>query len=504
MSMSVNATRGALAPTRRPRRRRGAASRHGAYPRLTPTHEAVSIGGGVSSRVPDAERVRNQERGVKALRWLTRIGPAFVIAAVVLGPGSVTTMSQMGAARGYAMLWLPLLAGILMAGFVTLFMRFGISSRRSLLQHCADTWGRGFAALAGISMFYIATAFQFGNNIGVATAINSLIAPSAEPGRQAAARVPAWVWPVVFNALALAFLFAFRRIYTVLEKMMTTLVAVMLVAFFINVFYARPSLGGIAGGFVPSLPKGGAEWMVAAGLVATTFSIVGAIFQAYLVRARGWTEGDYAKGVADSLSGMGMLTLISLVIMVTAAAVLHPRQIAIATAGDMAVQLEGLLGAGARVVFCIGFGCAAFSSFVVNAMIGGTLLSDGLGLSDDINSLPARLCSAVSLLFGMVVAILILRGGSISAADALVFGQAGTLLAIPLAIVATLVVLFHPGRSGARPLGLFAKAFVVLGTAVLIGMAVRSYTGFIDRFRAKPPAKSAPALPAPARPPGNG
>ncbi|MFW6161704.1 MAG: divalent metal cation transporter, partial [Planctomycetota bacterium] len=78
---------------------------------------------------------------MKILKWLTRIGPAFVIAAVVLGPGSVTTMSKMGAQRGYAMLWLPLLAGILMAGFVTLFMRFGITSDKSFLQHCADTWG---------------------------------------------------------------------------------------------------------------------------------------------------------------------------------------------------------------------------------------------------------------------------------------------------------------------------------------------------------------------------
>ena len=146
---------------------------------------------------------------MKAFRWLTRIGPAFVIAAVVLGPGSVTTMTKMGARYGYAMLWLPLLAGCLMAGFVTLFMRFGIGATKSYLQHCADTWGRWFAALCGLSMFYIDTAFQCGNNIGVATAADSLLAPAAGGG----ARVPAWVWPVVFNAAALTFLFAFRRIY---------------------------------------------------------------------------------------------------------------------------------------------------------------------------------------------------------------------------------------------------------------------------------------------------
>ena len=431
---------------------------------------------------------------MKILRWLTRIGPAFVIAAVVLGPGSVTTMTKMGAAQGYAMLWLPLLAGVLMAGFVTLFMRFGISSSKSYLQHCADTWGRPFAALCGFSMFYIATAFQFGNNIGVTTAINSLLTRGGAP-----APVSPWVWPVAFNALALAFLFAFRRIYTILERMMTALVAVMLVAFFINVFVAGPSLGGIARGLVPTLPKG-LDWMVAAGLVATTFSIVGAIFQTYLVRARGWKEDDYGKGVADSVSGIGMLALISMVIMITSAAVLHPRGVQVKSAADMAVQLEQTFGAASRVIFCVGFAAAAFSSFLVNAMIGGTLLADGFGWSEDINSMPAKLCSAASLLIGMVVAILVTQLKAIDFLQALVAAQAGTLLAIPLAILSTLLVLYHPRGTGARPLGPLAKAFVALGTAVLIAIAVRSYAGTIKNLRkmfgATPVAASAWTPPA--------
>jgi len=428
---------------------------------------------------------------MKALRWLTRVGPAFVIAAVVLGPGSVTTMSKMGASHGYAMLWLALLAGALMAGFVTLFMRFGISANKSVLQHCADSWGRWFAALAGISMFYVCTAFQFGNNVGVTTAMSSLLTPAPEPGQPATPPVPDWVWPVVFNALSLAFLFAFRRVYTVLEKMMTGFVAIMLVAFFVNLFYARPSIVGIAGGLAPSLPKG-LDWMVAAGLVATTFSIVGAIFQAYLVRARGWTERDHRAGVADSLSGIGMLALISMVIMITSAAVLHPQRVQIADAGDMARQLERSLGGGARVVFCIGLWAAAYSSFIVNAMIGGTLLSDGLGWSDDINSRPAKLCSTASLLIGMAVAMPIVAGRAINAADALVFGQAGTLLAIPVTILATLLIFFRPAGSGARPFGPVAKGLVALGTAVLILMTACSYKGFIAKLRPASPAQAAP------------
>jgi Mn2+/Fe2+ NRAMP family transporter len=320
-------------------------------------------------------------------------------------------------------------------------------------------------------MFYIATAFQFGNNIGVATAMNSLLRPPGGPEPS----VPAWVWPVVFNGLALAFLFSLRRIYSVLEKMMTALVAVMLIAFFVNLFFVRPSPRGIARGLVPSIPEG-MDWMVAAGLVATTFSIVGAIFQTYLVRARGWRRQDFSKGVADSASGIGMLMLISLIIMITSAAALHPKGLDVKDAGEMAVQLETLSRAAARVIFCIGFAAAAFSSFLVNAMIGGALLSDGLGLSDDVNSLPAKMCSAASLLVGMAVAMLVTQWKTVDFATALVAAQAGTLLAIPLAIASALVVLLHSRPAGVPRLKPIAVAFVLVGVGVLAAIAVRSYS----------------------------
>ena len=417
---------------------------------------------------------------MKALKWLTRIGPAFVIAAVVLGPGSLTVMTKLGAAHGYEMLWLPLLTGCLMAGFVTLFMRYGISANKSFLRHCCDTWGRWFAAICGFSMFYICTACQCGNNLGGATAMNSRLTPAAGAGTQPAPLVPAWVWPVVFNAAAITFLFAFRRVYAVLEKMMTTLVAVMLIAFFCNLFLIqpRPSLPGIAGGLVPSLPEK-LDWALVAGAVATPFSIVGAIFQTYLVRARGWKADDYGKGVADAASGIGMLAVISMIVLITSAVVLRGQTVR--DAADMAGQLAAF-GVAARVIFCVGFAAAAFSSFLVNAMIGGTLLSDGVGWSEDINSMPAKICSAASLLIGMAVAIVASYWEKVTPAQAIVLAQAGTLLAVPLAVLGSLLVLLYPKGSGAKPLRLLGKAFVLLGLAVLVALVVYSFPTILAKL----------------------
>ena len=65
---------------------------------------------------------------------LSRLGPAFVVGACIIGPGSVMLMSKTGALYGYSMLWLSVLSGVLTCGFIILFMRFGIYSQETFLD----------------------------------------------------------------------------------------------------------------------------------------------------------------------------------------------------------------------------------------------------------------------------------------------------------------------------------------------------------------------------------
>ena len=43
----------------------------------------------------------NEAKKPSAMDYLKAVGPAIVISAVVVGPGSVTTASSMGASYGY-------------------------------------------------------------------------------------------------------------------------------------------------------------------------------------------------------------------------------------------------------------------------------------------------------------------------------------------------------------------------------------------------------------------
>jgi manganese transport protein len=260
--------------------------------------------------------------------------------------------------------------------------------------------------------------------------------------------------------------------------MMTLLLVLMLAAFAANLVWARPNvLGALRGLCVPTIPAG-VDWVTIGGLVATTFSIAGAFFQSYLVKAKGWGERDLASGLADTVLGSIMLTLIGTVIMMTAAAVLHPRGVEVTTAAAMAAQLEGVFGAYAKYIFCVGFWAAAFSSFVANALVGGVLLNDGVGLGGKLDSAPTKAFATLVLLTGMATSLAILAGvegaGEQVMIKAIVVGQAITLLAVPLGAIAMVVVLFDTRATKGRGLPLWGKVLVPIGAVVLLGIAART------------------------------
>ena len=236
--------------------------------------------------------------------------------------------------------------------------------------------------------------------------------------------------------------------------------------------------------------------------MATTFVLVAAFFQTYLVKAKGWTERDIGSATLDTLLASVIYTLIGCVIMATAATVLYPHTV-VNSADAMASQLEGLFGPNAKLIFAIGFGAAAFSSFITNALIGGVVLNDGLGLGGQLDSQPTKLLAAVILLLGMFTSLAIIHQenaarsitsaahaevntGSVETAsaaapsrlkmNAIAIGQATTLLAVPLGVVVTLVVLFDPRANRRHPLPLAAKGFVIVGVLLLLGVAMATFS----------------------------
>ena len=238
-----------------------------------------------------------------------------------------------------------------------------------------------------------------------------------------------WKWvpfeyvPIFINALAILFLFAFKDLYRLLEKLMSFFVGLMLLAFAANYWFA------LNADYAAMPMARSSDDIPVLALVGTTFVITAAFFQSYLVRQKGWTRGQMREGLLDARVGAGLMALITLLIMANAAESLRGMQLTNVEA--VARQLRALFGDHGQALFCIGLFSAAFSSFLINSMIGGFILADGLGLGQHPEDKWTKRLTAVVLLTGMSVSLFVIQTGQ-SPVAAIVMAQAVTILAAPL------------------------------------------------------------------------
>ncbi|MFP3392803.1 Nramp family divalent metal transporter [Brevibacillus sp. SIMBA_040] len=332
----------------------------------------------------------NVQKHKRATSLVKSLGPAIITAALVVGPGSVTLTSKIGAMYGYSLLWVIVVSVLFMMCFTEMSARIGMATNQSLLTTIRVKWGRAASIIMGLGCFLVTSTFQGANVIGAGVALSSLAGGSPK------------VWGTLFTLLGIAILF-YRNFYKILEKLMLVLVGIMLFSFLCTVVVIRPSFSGIFSGLVPQIPDGSAILII--GLVATTFTVVGALYQSYLVQEKGWTAIHAKEGSRESYTGIILLGIISALIMISAAAVLKPQGIQVNAATDMGKALEPLFGNWAMIVFMIGLWGAAFSSLTGNAAIGGVMLADAFGFGSKLESNIVRYFIMAVMVLGGVVAL---------------------------------------------------------------------------------------------------
>ena len=345
-------------------------------------------------------------------RWIGWLGPGFITAALVLGPGSITISSSLGASFGYSLLWVILIATFFMITFVGMSIRISLATDCSLLTTIRNKWGNPVAVIIGIGIFLVTASFQAGNAVGAGLAFSELSGTHITP------------WIITFTLVSILLLY-FKQFYKILEKLMLVLVAVMLLSFLGTLIIVKPSLSGIAGGLVPGIPSG--SLMLAVALVASSFSMAGAFYQSYLVKEKKWKSEELKKAKLEGFTGIAVLGLISAIILICAAAVLQPLEITITSAADMGLAIEPLFGGLATNLFMMGLFGASFSSLLGNATVGGTLLSDALGFGNRLSDRNTRLFIMVVMITGATVAVWF---GGIPI-DLIIFAQGVTIFVVP-------------------------------------------------------------------------
>jgi NRAMP (natural resistance-associated macrophage protein)-like metal ion transporter len=401
--------------------------------------------------------------------WYTRVGPGLITACVVIGPGSIMTSSSVGANSGYKMLWIILVSVLFMLVYMTMGAKLGAVADKSpgdLVRQKAGSW---LAILVGICVFFISAAYQSGNNIGVAAAFEAF----TDSKYLVAGLV------ILFNALAITFLFAFRNLYKVLERLMMTFVAVMLISFAINLLTLKPDPMALAAGFIPS--SGTTIDLALLGLIGTTFVITAAFYQAYLVQQKGWNVDQVYSGIVDARVGSVIMALITIMLMSTAAAGLYTGgEVKLSDPVAVAEALEPTFGTSGKVIFCIGLFSAAYSSFLINSMIGGFMIADGFGLGSKPSDRAPRIMTTIALLTGMIVALAALIM-NFDRTPTIIAAQAVTVVGAPLVAGVLFWLSSSKDVMGKHAAGTATKLLAAIGLVLLIAMAYDTATNKLPK-----------------------
>lgn len=392
---------------------------------------------------------------------LNLIGPGFITAALVLGPGSLAIASKIGALYEFQLLWVVPFCVLFMGAFTIVSTRIGLSSRLTLIQLIREKYGNLVCIVIGVGLFIVAASFQAGNSIGAGMVFSEWFDTSSIP------------WVLFFSVVAIILLF-FKSFFKILEKIMIAMVLLMLVSFMATLIISKPNISLLIGQFDFSLPSG--SEFLALALVASSFSIAGAFYQSYLVQEKGWKRENSRSHERESLSGILILGIITSTVLLVAATVLYPQGIQVNSATEMAKTLEPFFGNYATIIFMLGLFAASFSSLIGNATLGGVLLSDALDLGRKLESSQVRYVIMSVIVIGALVAIVF---GNLPI-ELIILAQGFTIIVVPVIGLLLFLIAKDRAKENSMKLGIPIQLLLISGLIVLLILAgANTYNIFI-------------------------
>ncbi|RUO72072.1 divalent metal cation transporter [Pseudidiomarina sediminum] len=329
----------------------------------------------------------------------TWFGPATLVAAAFIGPGTVVTASLAGANFGYALLWALVFSVLATMILQEMAARLGVVTQQGLgeaiHQHIASPMLRwGAIALILFAVVIGNSVYQGGNLMGATLGIAG-VTGTPQP----------WM-PIVIGGIAIVLLWSGN--YHKLERVLIALVMLMSGAFIATLILSQPDWGAFFSGLlVPSLPAGSVLTVVA--LIGTTV-VPYNLFLHAASAAKKWS-GDAALADArrDLVVSIPLGGLISIAIVSTAASAFFGHAVQLEGARDLSEALRPLAGDSATWLMAIGLFAAGLSSSLTAPLAAAYALSGLLGYGANLRSLPFRLTWIGVISVGMLIASLKLK-----------------------------------------------------------------------------------------------
>ena len=332
-------------------------------------------------------------------RIFSFLGPAYLISVGYMDPGNWATDLAGGSKFGYALIWVLLMSNLMALLLQSLSARLGIVRGRDLAQANREAYPRAINFILYILAEIAITACDLAEVLGMAIGIQLLTG------------LPL-VWGVSITVLDTFLLLYLQKLgMRKMEAFIITMVAVVAIAFLIEIILAKPQIGEVALGFIPSLPNDEALY-IAIGIIGATVMPHNLYLHSALVQTRKINRTEKGIKLAlkfnliDTTVALNIAFLVNAAILILAAAVFFKSGNShVAEIKEAHRLLPGFLGNLAPILFAVALIAAGQSSTITGTLAGQIVMEGYLQLR--INPLVRRLLTRLLAIIPALLVIII-------------------------------------------------------------------------------------------------
>jgi manganese transport protein len=325
--------------------------------------------------LPESHHSIHVPRGVSFWRKaLAFAGPGYMVAVGYMDPGNWATDLAGGSKFGYALLTVILLSNLMAVLLQGLASKLGIVTGRDLAQACRDHYSPAVSFILWVLCELAIAACDLAEVIGSAIALNLLFG------------LPL-MWGILVTAAdVMIVLLLQHRGFRLLEALVIALVATVGACFLFELIIAKPDLGAVAAGFVPSIDilRDREKLYIAIGILGATVMPHNLYLHSSIVQTRqyaGSTEGKREAvkyAFIDSTIALSFALFINAAILIVAAATFHRAGNTDVAEIQQAYQLlTPLLGVvGASTVFALAL-LASGQNSTLTGTLAGQIVMEG-------------------------------------------------------------------------------------------------------------------------------
>ena len=396
-------------------------------------------------------------RGRPAGRLATALlfaGPAVVASIAYMDPGNFATNVQAGAAYGYSLLWVVVIANGVAMLFQALSAKLGLVTGRNLAEHCRDQFSTPVVLAMWAVSELAAMATDLAEFIGGAIGFSLLF------------HVPLMAGMVVVAALTYLILMLDRGGFRPMELAIGALVAVIGLCYLAEMFIAPVDWRAAAWGTVTPHLGDAQALTLAVGIIGATVMPHAIYLHSALAQARPRPRDDRERAMLLRFSNREVLValagagLVNMAMVAMSAAAFHAGHRDVAEIETAYHTLTPLLGAGAATLFLVSLLASGVSSSVVGTLAGQSIMQGFTHLS-----IPIWLRRLVTVVPAFVVVAI-----GVNPTRALVLSQVVLSFALPVPVIALLMFTRRRDIMGAFANGRWLQAAAIAATVVIVAL----------------------------------